>query len=125
MTTEQNKLVVRRQFELLSAGDAKGAAALWATAAFNHGKKVDPDGIEKVYEILAALKERHTIQEMVAEGEWVAARPQCEGIHSIEPSIPVNNGILLLRTESMHSSICICSGSSMGRLWSTGPTKMT
>jgi predicted ester cyclase len=93
MTLEQNKNIVRRQFELLSTRDAKGAAALWAPAAYNHGMKVDPEMIEKVYESLIKLQEHHSIHEMVAEGEWVAVRTTCEGVHSAEPALPVNSGI--------------------------------
>jgi len=93
MGTEENKEVVRRQFEYLNAGDIDGASALWAAEAFNHGRKVDPVGISKVYESLRSLHERHTLHEMVAEGDWVAVRTTCSGVHAVTPKIPVNSGI--------------------------------
>lgn len=93
MGAEENKELVRRQFELLSAGDAKGAAGLWAQKAFNHGRKVTPGQIEGVYATLGTLGERHEIHEVVAEGEWVAVRTTCRGVHSSKPALPVNGGI--------------------------------
>jgi ketosteroid isomerase-like protein len=93
MGAEENKAVVNRQFELLNAGDVEGAAGLWAPQSLNHGRKVDPKSISKVYESLRALQETHTLHEMVAEGDWVAVRTTCHGTHSAEPAIPVNSGI--------------------------------
>ncbi len=37
------------------------------------------------------LDERHTIHEMIAEGEWVAVRTTCRGVHAAK--VPVNSGI--------------------------------
>lgn len=91
MGLEGNKDIVRRQFELLNSGDAKGAAALWAKEAFNHGRKVDPGQVGLVYEGLSSLQEKHTIHEMVAEGEWVTVRTTCEGVHAAKAR--VNSGI--------------------------------
>ncbi|MCI4347121.1 MAG: ester cyclase [Thermoplasmata archaeon] len=95
MGAEENKELVRRQFELLNAGDVDGAASLWAPESFNHGRKTDPNGISKVYESLRSLHERHTLHEMVAAGEWVAVRTTCTGVHSATPEIPVNGGIFV------------------------------
>jgi predicted ester cyclase len=93
MTAEENKEIVRRQFELVNAGDSHGAAALWAPESWNHGRKVDNAALEKVYRSLCSLHETHTLHEMVAEGEWVAVRTTCSGVHTQEPEIPVNGGI--------------------------------
>ena len=93
MTTEENKEIVRRSVELLNSGDVKGAAAVWAPEAFNHGKRVDPKLIESVFASLKLLQERQSIHEMIAEGEWVAVRTTCEGLHAAKPAIPVNSGI--------------------------------
>ena len=93
MGTEENKEVVRRQFECLNAGNIDGATALWAPEGFNHGRKVDRAGLSKVYESLRSLQERHTLHEMVAEGDWVAVRTTCSGVHASSPKIPVNSGI--------------------------------
>ena len=93
MGIEENKDIVRRQFELLNAGDAAGAAALWAPESLNHGRRADRADLSKVYESLRSLEEKHTLHEMIAEGEWVAVRTTCTGVHSAEPSIPVNSAI--------------------------------
>jgi ketosteroid isomerase-like protein len=93
MTTKQNKDLVRLQFELLNNGDVEGAASLWAAVSFNHGRRVDPQTIQAVYASLKQLEERHSLQEMVAEGEWVAVRTTCEGRHATKPVIPVNSGV--------------------------------
>jgi predicted ester cyclase len=93
MGTEENKALVRRQFELLSHGDIEGAAGLWAPELYNHGRKTDRRGIATVYEALGALQERHTLHEIIAEGEWVAVRTTCEGVHARAPKFPVNGGI--------------------------------
>ncbi|MCI4351057.1 MAG: ester cyclase [Thermoplasmata archaeon] len=93
MGAKENEELVRRQFELLNAGDVQGAADLWAAESFNHGRKVDPAAISKVYESLRSLREHHTLHETVAQGDWVAVRTTCEGVHAAEPAIPVNSGI--------------------------------
>lgn len=93
MSAAENAEIVRRQFERLNARDAEGAAALWAPESFNHGRKVDPAGLRKVYESLLALEESHTLHELVAEGDWVAVRTTCRGVHAARPPLPVNGGI--------------------------------
>ena len=85
MSTEDNKKLVRRQFELVNAGDSHGAAALWAPESWNHGRKVDHAALEMVYRSLSSLHETHTLHEMIAEGEWVAVRTTCNGVHSQAP----------------------------------------
>jgi ketosteroid isomerase-like protein len=93
MGSEENKELIRRQFELLNAGDVDGAVALWARESSNHGRRVDPGVMVKVYESLRSLHESHTLHEMVAEGDLVAVRTTCTGVHSSEPGLPVNGGI--------------------------------
>lgn len=93
MSLEENKELVRRQFELLNAGDTRGAADLWSTESLNHGRRTDPSGIARVYESLRSLHEKHTLHEVITEGDWVAVRTTCEGVHSATPEIPVNGGM--------------------------------
>ncbi len=93
MTLEDNKAIVRRHLEAISSGDVRGAAECWAETAHNHGREVTRGDVERTMIALAGLRERHTIHEMVAEGDWVAVRTTCEGIHAVEPSLPVNGGI--------------------------------
>ena len=95
MGTEENKELVRRQFELLNAGDIDGAAGLWAADSLNHGRRADRTTLSKVYQSLHSLRETHTLHEMVAEGDWVAVRTTCNGVHSAAPEIPVNGGMFV------------------------------
>ena len=93
MTALDNKEIVRRQFELLNSGNSQRAADLWSRESSNHGRPVDNAALERVYASLCALHETHTLHEMIAEGEWVAVRTMCNGLHGQEPEIPVNGGI--------------------------------
>jgi predicted ester cyclase len=93
MGIDENKEVVRRQFELLNAGNVAAAAALWASESFNHGRKVGPADLSMVYQSLQSLQERHVLHEMIAEGDWVAVRTTCSGVYATSPKIPVNSGI--------------------------------
>jgi predicted SnoaL-like aldol condensation-catalyzing enzyme len=93
MGIEENKRVVLRQFELLNTGDIAGAAALWADESYNHGRKTSPAVVSGVYESLRTVRETHVLHEMVAEGDWVAVRTTCSGIHVATPQFPINGGI--------------------------------
>lgn len=93
MTVEENKEIVRRQFELLESGDVEGFADLWASVSFNHGRPVDREMMAKVCESLHSVRETHVLHEMVGEGEWVAVRTTCTGVHVAEPMLPVNSGV--------------------------------
>jgi predicted ester cyclase len=93
MGLEENKELVRRQFELLSAGDVPGAAALWAKESSNHGRANTPEGLTRVFESLRSVREAHVLHEIIAEGEWVAVRTTCTGVHLARPELPVNGGI--------------------------------
>lgn len=93
MGLAENKAVVRRHFELVSAGDARGAAALYAERSRNHGREVDRHDLERVLDSLVALGERFTLHELVAEDDWVACRAIVTGEHRATPEVPVGSGI--------------------------------
>jgi C-1 hydroxylase len=91
----ESREIVRRRFELLNAGDVTGASALWAPESRNHGQPVHPETMAKVDASLRSVHERHTLHEMIAEGEWVAVRTTCEGVHDAAPELPVDGGIFV------------------------------
>lgn len=93
MGLEENKAVVRRNFELVSGGDAVGAAALYSPISSNHGRQVTREEIRAVFGSLVELGEKFTIHEMVAEGDWVACRAIVSGRHKSRPGTPVGGGI--------------------------------
>jgi predicted ester cyclase len=84
---------VRRNFQLVSEGDAKGAAALYATTSTNHGRLVDREGIAQVLKSVVEVKEQFTVQEIVGEGDWIACRVVVTGKHTAQPRIPIDGGI--------------------------------
>ena len=93
---EENKAVVRRHFELISGGDADGAAALYAPKSSNHGRQVSREDVRAVMKGLVELGEKFTIHEIIAEGDWVASRAIVSGRHNSQPSTSVGSGIYSL-----------------------------
>ena len=100
LTLEANKEIVRRHLQLISEGDAKGAAALFALTSLNHGRHVNRESIAEIFESLVTLGEHFTIHELVAEGDWVACRATVAGKHSAQPSRPVGSGVYNLARPS-------------------------
>ncbi len=90
---EDNKDIVRRQFERISAGAEDGAAMLYAPVSRNHGREVDRDTLRGVFRSLIALREQFAVLEVVAEGDWVACRATVTGQHRAHPELPVDSGI--------------------------------
>jgi predicted ester cyclase len=93
LNLESNKELVKQQFRLISEGDAKGAAALWAPNSLNHGRQVTREGLAKIFESLIMLKQSFTVHELIAEGDWVACRATVSGQHSAQPIFPIDSGI--------------------------------
>jgi predicted ester cyclase len=100
LTLEANKEIVRRHLRLISEGDAKGAAALFAPTSLNHGRQVNRESVAKVFESLVMLGEHFNIHELVAEGDWVACRATVAGKHSVQPTMPVGSGVYNLAQPS-------------------------
>lgn len=93
MSEERNKDIVRRGLQLVSDGDARGAAALYAPTTNNHGRKVSREDMVGVFESLIALHEQFAVHEIIAEGDWVACRVTVTGKYVAKPPIPVDSGI--------------------------------
>ena len=89
--------VVRHQFEYLSTGRHTEAAAQFADDAINNGRPASGGRVAGILATLAEVfsDERHDVEELVSDGELVAARVRFTGTHSAMPSVPfVLGGVL-------------------------------
>jgi len=79
----QNQEVVRRYVAHINRGDAKAAAAEYATDAKNFGRPVGREGIEtRLEDIFTTFPDWHMeILEMTAAGQVVVVRCQVSGTH--------------------------------------------
>ena len=92
---QQHKAVVREAFEAWDAGDAAGFESVYAEDVTHPGLKID-GGVGELQSILDVWLQafpdlEHTVDAMVAEGDWVATRFTVTGTHEgvfqgIEPT---------------------------------------
>ena len=88
MSSEANKALVRRFFEAFNAGDLDGTAAVFAPNAVVHNSGApDPLNLEGFRQLaavfLAAFPEgKHTIDDMIVEGDKVVTRITYRGAHT-------------------------------------------
>ena len=92
---QEHKAVVREAFEAWDAGDATGFEAVYAEDVAHPGLDID-GGVDELQSILDAWLEafpdlEHTVEAMLAEGDWVATRFTITGTHEgvfagIEPT---------------------------------------
>ncbi len=94
MSVEENIAVVRRQTDMVSAGDINEAVACYAPDALNHGRTASPEVMHRVLSSLHTLHEQGTIEDIIAVGDKVVCRIMCHGVHAGTPEFPVNGGIL-------------------------------
>ncbi len=87
MSTEENKAVARRFYEIVASGDARGAGEIVAEDYVNHnaiaGQNPGLEGYKNtVADLAAAFADlRFTIEDQVAEGDKVASRYTASGTH--------------------------------------------
>lgn len=86
MSTEENKAVVRRAWEGVDRGDLGVAEEVYATDCVIHEPDEDIEGVEAAKEFIGMFLEAFpgmdmTIEDMVAEGDKVAARWTARGVH--------------------------------------------
>lgn len=85
MGLEGNKAIVRRHFQLISEGDASGAASLFAPRSRNHGRDVSREDILRTMTALVDQEEKFALHEVVGEEDWVACRATVSGRHNSKP----------------------------------------
>ena len=89
--------LVRQLFEYQSTGRHAEAAAQFADDAINNGRPASGGRVAGILATLAEVfpDERHDVEELVSDGELVAARVRFTGTHSAMPSVPfVLGGVL-------------------------------
>ncbi len=88
MSTESNKIVVRRFLEAFNAGNLAGVAAVCAPNVIVHNSGApDPLNLEGFRQLagvfLAAFPGgKHTIEDLIAEGDKVVSRVTYRGTHT-------------------------------------------
>jgi steroid delta-isomerase-like uncharacterized protein len=88
MSTEDNQVVVRRFFEAFNAGDLDGVAAVYAPAIVVHNSGApDPLNLEGFRQLAGAFLAafpggKHTIEDMIGEGNKVVTRVIYRGTHT-------------------------------------------
>lgn len=94
---ERNAATILRQHEVLSSGDAAGAAAFFAEDTRNHGAPVGRAGVLHVLtDILATFPDwRFENEHLAAIDDEVVVRVIASGTHQGIGRIPVNGGLLV------------------------------
>jgi predicted ester cyclase len=83
MTAQQNKELYRRTVEALNRGDLQSSLEFTAPDATLNGQPMGREGDKHRAQMLAtAFPDQHyELQEMVAEGDWLAVRWRITGTH--------------------------------------------
>ena len=84
MPTEENKAVIRRLEEALNTGRTDAGLDLFADPCLFNGQSISPQVIPQIRApAWAAIPDiRWTLEQMIAEGEWVAVRWSVRGTHT-------------------------------------------
>ncbi len=98
MTLEENKAVVRRQFDLIQQGRLDALSEVMAGDVANHAVGRVQAGLEPYKAILRGLHvafpdETTTIDDLIAEGDRVVVRATLRGTHQGPLGIPGFGGI--------------------------------
>ena len=90
MTSEENKAIVRRLWEIASAGDLAAFSEVYAAdVVYHEGSGTDRDGLEDLKAYLQAYFTAFpdlqvTVEDMVAEGDKVFSRVRLQGTNTGE-----------------------------------------
>ena len=97
MTLEENRAIVRRQFELIQFGDLDTFDKVMASDVANHALGRIQTGLETFKAILQGIRETFpdetvTIDDMIAEDDKVVVRATLRGTHQ-GSALPIFAGI--------------------------------
>ncbi len=92
-----NLSLVQQQHEAFNSGDMNAAAEFFAEDTRNHGRQVGRAGVRAVLNDNQSTfpDVQLTIQNSVAEGEWVVVRCTFSGTHRGVGRMPVSGGMLV------------------------------
>lgn len=84
MSVEENKALIQKQAEALNAGRLDAGLELWADDLVFNGHPISPQTIAQLRAPLweAVPDVRFTMEQLVAEGDWVAVRWTMRGTHT-------------------------------------------
>src|SRR5437667_2085576 len=96
MTLEENKAIVRRQFDLVQRGDLDALSDVMATDVTNHALGSVQVGLESFKAILRAIRvafpdEVTTLDDVIAESDKVVVRTTLRGTH--QGAVPLFAGL--------------------------------
>lgn len=91
MSAEENKAVIHRLKAALNAGRADAGLELWDDGLVLNGQRISPQTVAQLRAPLwAAVPDvRWTMEQLVAEGDWVAVRWTMRGTHTGDFAHPV------------------------------------
>jgi predicted ester cyclase len=84
VSVEENKAIIRRLEAALNAGQANAGLDVWADNLVFNGQPISPQTIAQLRAPLwAAVPDvSWTMEQLVAEGDWVAVRSTMRGTHT-------------------------------------------
>jgi predicted ester cyclase len=98
MTTEADNLsIIRREYELISAGRIEDAAALFSDPTRNHGREVPRRAVLAILQDIKATFPDWSfpIEDIAATGQAVMVRCRFRGTHQGIGRLPVNGGLMI------------------------------
>ena len=103
-----NLSLVQQHHEVFNSGDMNAAAEFFAEDSRNHGRQVGRAGVRAVLNDNQSTfpDVQLTIQNSVAEGEWVVVRCTFSGTHRGVGRMPVSGGMLVgVQPTGMHFEV--------------------
>ncbi|MGI5350515.1 ester cyclase [Streptomyces sp. CA-250714] len=110
MSTEENKMLVRRFYQEIDAGNLDAMDELVAEDYKDHSPPPFPgiapgrEGLKQVFQLFwDATPGTHTVEDQVAEGDKVVTRLTAQGVHEGDlPGIPATGNSLTMTATVIH-----------------------
>lgn len=98
MPTEADNIsIIRREYDLISAGRIEEASALFSDPTRNHGREVPRRAVQAILQDIKATFPdwSFTVEDIVASGQTVSVRCRFRGTHEGVGQLPVNGGLMV------------------------------